>query len=308
MISCACPWLKWIEQRTPDPQIEGSSPFGHAKSMHRKKCSLRIDCDTKQGLETGVLKISELLFHLNIKASFFIVTGPFDYYLSISRIFTEKGFLKKLLHLNRSYLNLSSKNKINKIAIVEKILSHGHEVGLHGYSHFRWIRDFLKWTDETASIFFTKGVSDFKETFGYLPKFSAAPGWRMNFNLLQFQESFNFNFASDIRANEPFYPLSANGEILKTPQIPVTRPTLDEILIYRGKFPFTLENGDVYCAHAELEGMNYINIFQNFLEINLRNGCEFVKMSEILKPSELRTKKILLGAIKGRTGKIAVAK
>jgi len=96
--------------------------------------------------------------------------------------------------------------------------------------------------------------------------------------------------------------------ILKTLQIPVNVPTLDEIIISKNKFPFKLKNFDIYCAHAELEGINYLEDFRSLIEINLNNNCSFLPLGKIDFNFKIQSQSINEKKILGRTGCISKVK
>lgn len=299
-----CPWLNWIEQWTPDPQVEGSNPFGHEFFMSKKICGLRIDVDTKKGFFYGLPRLLKLLNDLDINATFFITTGPDDFLISFKRIFTEKKFLKKIWLLKKSYLKLFYYKKISNEQIINSLRESNHEIAVHGYSHFKWVKDYDKWSYSQKKEFFSKSYKTFLSKFSITPKISAAPGWRISEDILVYQEKYNFKYASDIRGKLPFYPKLKTGEILKTLQIPVNLPTLDEIIVLKKIYPFKLKNFDVYCAHAELEGINYLKDFKNFLEINLKNNCTFLPLGKINFNFKIQSLNLTKKKMPGRTGYI----
>jgi len=174
--------------------------------MEKKICGLRIDVDTNKGYYYGLPKILKLLKDFNICATFFITTGPDDFLISFKRIFTEKNFLKKIWQLKRSYIKLFYFQKVSEERIINMLNENDHEIAVHGYSHFKWVRDYSKWSYNQKKEHFIKSYKAFKSKFSSPPTISSAPGWRISEDLLFFQERYNFKYASDIRGNRPFYP------------------------------------------------------------------------------------------------------
>ena len=302
------PVAQWIEQRIPDPKIEGSSPFGHAKSMSTKKCYLRIDGDTYWGISTGIPRLLELLSDLKVSASFFLTTGGDDRWASLPRIVKENGFGKRILKLRSSYFKLPAKIKTPPFRkIAQNIISCGHEIGVHGYNHFHWIRDFKHLTPLRAINIIRQSKFAFKQRYGFTPPYTGAPGWRMSYTVLELQDELNFKFASDVRGDYPFLPKSSKGKILSTVQIPVNLPTLDEILMMEKSFPFTLSNHDIYCAHAEMEGADYISEFKQFIQLNLNQGCSFHLLGDYPISPPLAQCQLAFDKIPGRTGEVLIA-
>ncbi|MBN2363026.1 polysaccharide deacetylase family protein [candidate division WOR-3 bacterium] len=276
--------------------------------MHDKICCLRIDVDTKAGLKAGVPEILKTLARQSAKASFFLTTGPDDFAVSALRVFREKDFLEKIITLKSSYINLASGNQSSGLRkTAESILSDGHEIGLHGYSHFRWIAFF---NTEKSKFFFKRmlqGIDEFISSTGFSPSFSGAPGWKASVELLRMQDSLGFEFASDVRANAPFYPLTENGTRLKTLQIPVTLPTLDECLVSKISINPAFKDGDVYCAHAELEGIKYKYFFEKILRKNKNAGISFLPLSSLKERGKGEYRKIRTSSVPGRNNPLSVA-
>jgi undecaprenyl phosphate-alpha-L-ara4FN deformylase len=124
-------------------------------------------------------------------------------------------------------------------------------------------------------------MSAYASIFGELPRCSAAPGWRATKLTLSAQDRFGFEFASDTRGHEPFYP-EFDGEKLRTLQVPVTLPTLDELLI-RGEETLDLPRSGihVYCAHAEVEGLSRLDWFRSILREAIEKGGRIVPLTTV---------------------------
>ncbi|KQC14389.1 MAG: hypothetical protein APR63_05745 [Desulfuromonas sp. SDB] len=276
--------------------------------MSTKKCYLRIDGDTFWGISAGIPRLLELLSDLKVPASFFLTTGGDDSWASLPRIFRENGFAKRILKLRRSYLKPPAKIKtppFREIAL--NLISRGHEIGVHGYNHFHWIRDFKYLTPLRAINIIRQSKCAFKQRYGVTPPYTGAPGWRMSFPVLELQDELNFDFASDVRSAYPFLPKSSKGKVLSTVQIPVNLPTLDEILMTGGSFPFPLNNHDIYCAHAEMEGTGYFSEFKQFIQLNINRGCTFHLLSEYPLSPPLPQCQLAFDKIPGRTGEVLIA-
>jgi hypothetical protein len=96
---------------------------------------------------------------------------------------------------------------------------------------------------------------------------------------------------------------------MKTMQIPVTVPSLDEFISLGNPQALLAEevkNGDVYCAHAEFEGIGFAPLFERFLKTNIDRGYRFVPLSEIMSTTRnAPSSAITYRKVPGRTNLIA---
>jgi undecaprenyl phosphate-alpha-L-ara4FN deformylase len=166
---------------------------------------------------------------------------------------------------------------------INAIQEGNHELALHGFHHFRWQLHLKEWTIERIKREIESGRESFKLLTGGYPQAFAAPGWETSEPFFHAEDQFGFAYASDIRGGGPCYPL-VKGKRMQTLQIPVTVPTLDE-LIALGNAEELLDlqvgDGDVYCAHAEFDGITHLSLFARFLEERIQKGCAFVPLVEI---------------------------
>ena len=65
--------------------------------MIPRRVALKVDCDTEEGTRTGVPRLVEILAARGIRATFFFSLGPDRSGVAVKRIFTKKGFLRKML-------------------------------------------------------------------------------------------------------------------------------------------------------------------------------------------------------------------
>jgi len=251
-----------------------------------KVIGLRIDVDTIAGFRYGTIPLLDILKNHKIRATFCIVTG-YDNPLRASRRFlSESGFCRRVFSLRKS-LNHREFNFFAPTTrdIVKRIKNEGHELCPHGYHHFQWQNNLKKWSQERVSRELQNTIDAFNLLTGTKAHSFAAPGWVTSRNFFVSEERFHFVYASDTRGKTPFYPLF-NKKKINTLQIPVTLPTLDE-LISLGKpqsLPeITAKTGDIYCAHAEFDGISYRNLFEDFIEKQTSRGFTFTPLSEIKK-------------------------
>jgi undecaprenyl phosphate-alpha-L-ara4FN deformylase len=248
---------------------------------------LRIDVDTLYGLFRGVERLLPVLAELKIEATFFVPMGRDRMGRNAKRILGEKGLSPSLLRYLRIYpwqtlLNGTLRTPPHfaeaGAGMMLRMRREGHEVGLHSFDHYAWQNGISDYSPAEIEEDFRKCIMSYTGVFGALPRCCAAPGWRATEISLSTQEGFGFEYASDTRGKGPFYP-SINGRTLSTLQIPVTLPTLDELLLV-GRKSLALPDAQVhvYCAHAEVEGLSRLTWFRQFLEGARRDGTSIVPL------------------------------
>src|SRR4051812_7146470 len=117
--------------------------------MTPRRVALKIDCDTFEGTRNGLPNLLRLFDELKIRATFLFTLGPDTSGLAALRVFTQKGFLRKMLRSNAAalygprtmlYGTLLPAPMIGKklTAEIRAVGLAGHEVGVHGWDHVRW--------------------------------------------------------------------------------------------------------------------------------------------------------------------------
>jgi peptidoglycan/xylan/chitin deacetylase (PgdA/CDA1 family) len=162
--------------------------------------------------------------------------------------------------------------------------------------------------------------AEFRRVFGFDARTMGAAGWQANAKSLDAYDHAGFDYASDARGREPFFPRVA-GQVFSTLQIPTTLPTLDELL-GRREYPENrlietylkwLQPGrlNVMTVHAEIEGMAYLNWFRTFLDTLKAAGVEFVLMADearacLARRDQIPINDLIAGEVDGRSGTLAV--
>src|SRR5438132_976649 len=107
------------------------------------RLALKVDVDTYDGMRDGVPNFLNLFKRLNIRASFYIPFGPDASGRAVLRVFTKKGFLKKMFKTNALKLyGLKTMLRGTLLPapmigssfpdLVKAIKAEGHEIGIHG--------------------------------------------------------------------------------------------------------------------------------------------------------------------------------
>jgi peptidoglycan/xylan/chitin deacetylase (PgdA/CDA1 family) len=253
--------------------------------------------------------------------------GPDNSGKAIRRIFTKKGFLRKMLRTGAPsvygirtmlYGTLLPPPMIaSSFPYIIKSTEHmGHEVGIHCWDHVKW-HDLLPWMPKkTVAMELGQACAMFEDILGRRARTTAAPGWTVSEDSLEIQDAMALNYSSDARGTAPFYPVFA-GRRFKTLQIPTTLPTMDEIL---GENGITADNINdhylslirpglnVHTIHAELEGNVMAAVFIDLLQRLQDGGASFVTLAEAAATYDscAPDSALAMGELPGRAGLVAL--
>jgi peptidoglycan/xylan/chitin deacetylase (PgdA/CDA1 family) len=289
--------------------------------------ALKVDVDTYAGTRDGVPRLVSILERFGIKATFYFSMGPDNSGKAIRRIFTRKGFLRKMLR-TRAPAAYGLKTMLYGTLlpapliaaafpdILRKTAESGNEVGIHCWDHVKW-HDLLPWfPKQVTAMELGRAASQFESIFGRRATTTAAPGWTVSPDSLEVQDAMNLAYCSDSRGSHPFYPVMA-GRSFRTLQIPTTWPTMDEIL---GENGITIETVNthylslltpglnVHTIHAEMEGGLLADVFIDLIEKLLAAGTRFVTRAAAAEEfgRTARVCNLEMGELSGRAGDVAL--
>lgn len=292
--------------------------------------AVKIDVDTDRGTREGVLPLVRVCDRLEMPATFLFSLGPDNTGKAIRRIF-RPGFLKKVFRSNvagnygmRTLLNgtilpaphIGRRNE----GVMRAVAAAGYETGIHCYDHFQW-QDYLHVMPlERIREEFRRAMAEYERIFGNACPTAGAPGWQANGNSLTVYDEAGLAYGSDTRGTVPFAPV-CDGVRFRTPQIPTTLPTLDELL-GRPEYPEDelvptylrrLEQPGLHVLtiHAELEGMAYCAWFEQLLEQARGRDVRFVALGAVAEelnadPTGLPVCEVIQAPVDGRSGLLAV--
>jgi undecaprenyl phosphate-alpha-L-ara4FN deformylase len=265
------------------------------------RIGLRIDVDTFRGTKFGVPNLCRLLAKHSINASFFFSVGPDNMGRHLWRLL-RPTFLWKMLRTKAATLygwDILLKGTFwpgpligEKLGgIIHEAADAGHEIGLHAWDHYTWQAHIDNMDSKAIYGSLDKGVTLLTWILGRPPDCSAVPGWKSNDIVLREKGKFPFRYNSDCRGESIFQPV-VGGRELTQPQIPVTLPTYDEVV---GRNGVTDENYNehllslvkpnelnVLTIHAEVEGIAYLEMFEQFLNMSASRGISFVPLGSLL--------------------------
>jgi len=290
---------------------------------------LKIDVDTFRGTEDGVPGLLKVMRDRKVKGSFFFSLGPDNMGRHLWRLL-RPAFLKKMLRGNA--VKLYGMDILLKGTVwpgpdigrylrdtMRQAMDDGHEVGLHSYDHYLWQTHLAKARPDRLASQMGKATAAFERVFGTLPTISANPGWQLSKEWLEAKDGEPWLYHSDCRGRRAGLPV-LDGKVFKTLQIPTTIPTFDEVIgrsgvtesNYNSQLINRLRPGklNVLTVHAEVEGIAYASLFDDFLDASARAGVAIVPLRDIhqslLAQGPLPELNVKFDAIPGREGSLAI--
>ena len=295
--------------------------------MSSSVVALKVDVDTYAGTRDGVPRLLSILESFGIKATFYFSMGPDNSGKAIRRLFTRKGFLKKMLR-TRAPAAYGLKTMLYGTILPPPMIARsfpeilletekrGHEAGIHCWDHVKW-HDLLPWFPKPVTAMeLGKAGSQFEEIFGKRARTTAAPGWTVSPDSLEVQDAMELLYCSDSRGKYPFFPVMG-GRRFKTLQIPTTWPTMDEILGENGISAETINDHylsllapglNVHTIHAEMEGGILAAVFTDLLQKLTASGVSFITLAEVAREHAASAPacSIEMGELPGRAGDVAI--
>ncbi len=287
---------------------------------------LRIDVDTWRGTKIGVPQLCRVLKARGIRGTFFFSAGPDNMGRHLWRLLKPQ-FLLKMLRSNAPGLygwDILLRGTLWRGPLIAQGLPKpiaqaardGHEIGMHAWDHHAWQQRIEGAEKPLIDRWTRRAVQSLKRATGQTPMCAATPGWRTTDKVLWSRDEFGFRFASDCRGTHIFRPV-VKGRELKTPQIPNTLPTYDEVIgrdgindaNYNEFLISQIHPGalNVLTIHAEVEGIARAALFEEFLDLAASRGIGFVPLGSLLPaPQDIPRGKIVREDIKGREGWVGV--
>ena len=293
------------------------------------RVALKVDCDTAVGTREGIPRLLEIFAKRGIRATFFFTFGPDRSGVAARRVFTQPGFLKKMLRskaaslygfptvlygtlLPAPLIGAKCERQIREAGEA------GHETGVHGWDHVGWHDRLDSWDEAKVRAEYGKAHDAYRRIFGRAARASAAPGWRANAVSLAAEAERELLYTSNSRRGVPFFP-SAGGRDFTTLEIPTTLPTLDETLAWPslsgddaqlGYFRAAAAGTQVHTLHTEVEGRSKSRLFERILDAWVEDGVAFLRLEELARETLQRPESIPRRALSrvtlpGRGGTVA---
>lgn len=294
--------------------------------MSQPVLGLKIDVDTYDGLKDGVPRLLAALAGRGLRATFYVPGGPDHSGRAALRLFRQRGFAAKMLRTGglalygpRTALRgtlLPGVPMTRARAELRAVVAAGHELGVHGWDHVAW-HDAIDRAPYAAVVAGLERARDaLAEAAGQRPESAGAPGWHATFATLHAVDALGFRFASDTRGAGPFRPRLL-GYDFRTPQLPTTLPTLDEVarrgdrpdeLVARYRAWIAARPWNVLTAHAEVEGRLFLPFLEGLLDRLAADGVRTAPLGELAAalPADLPRSGVERGELPGRAGLVSV--
>lgn len=261
---------------------------------------LKLDIDTRRGLDQGLPPLLSLLKDEGVAASVYFTMGPDESGKAVRRVFTRKGFLKKMLRTNAAkmygwrtmlYGTLLPAPPVGEARpdLLKRTADEGHEIGLHAWSHVQWQDCLDSMSGAQIDLELDLAFDAWRKALGQgaSPAGFAAPAWKVNDTALRCLFKRPFSYISVTRGAEPVI-LRAGEDAAPFPELPTTLPTLDEILAWDGMtldkaFDFLAQAPvegrlNVYTLHTEAEGLALFGFFRRLLRRWKGDGHTFLRL------------------------------
>jgi undecaprenyl phosphate-alpha-L-ara4FN deformylase len=250
------------------------------------------------------------------------------------RVFTQKGFLRKMLKSGAGslygfptvvYGTLLPAPRIGERceAQIRSVAAQGHQTGVHAWDHVAWHDGLDRWNAEKVRDEVARAHAEYARILGTPARSSAAAGWTVNAASLEAEASVEprLLYTSNSRLGAPFFPKAA-GRVFGTIEIPSTLPTLDETLGWdelssdaaqldfyrravRGPRPT-----HVHTIHTEVEGRSRRRLFEAILDAWIADGASFPTLAEVAAEAlagreRVPERELTRTTLRGRGGTVA---
>jgi len=208
--------------------------------MLETPAAIRIDVDSTRDVAL-LPELLDLLLFLDVKATFFVTTGPDRLALNLFKYITDPRsairFVKSkpLRYGSHSLNGLLRKTHVETAypEVLVRVVKEGHEIGLHGYDHYAWVRNLRSMDEAKIKELISKGLEALKAVAGVDIRGFASPGFTVTNALLRAINALGFDYASDFKSNKPMSPFYPQTETKSDSvlQMPVSMDSIGELFI-----------------------------------------------------------------------------
>ena len=259
--------------------------------MSERVLGLKVDVDTRRGMEEGVPALLSLLDRFRCSAAFFLSFGPDNSGKAVYRMVRHPRFLFKMVRTNAPGLYgirtalYGTLLKAPMIAsafpgLCREIEARGHEVEFHAWDHRAWQDALPRKASGWIHEWFSRGVASYAECLGHAPRAFGAPAWLLTEAAVAEVAKRPWEYLSCTRAAAPFV-LAGTG----LPEIPSDLPCLEETGGRKGTArileALAPAGTHVLPVHAEVEGGILRDAFVEILRGAAERGYRIAALSEI---------------------------
>jgi peptidoglycan/xylan/chitin deacetylase (PgdA/CDA1 family) len=253
---------------------------------------LKVDVDTRRGMEEGVPSLLSALSSAGVPATFFLSFGPDNSGKAVFRMVRSPRFLFKMIRTNAPGLygmKTALYGTVLKAPMIAKafpglcreIEAGGHEVELHAWDHRAWQDALPEKEERWIREWLDRGLSAYEGCMGHPPRAFGAPAWLLTEPAVAVLADFPWEYLSCTRATSPFL-LKGTGKV----ELPSDLPCLEEAGGPGGaeKILSVLSAGGIHVlpVHAEAEGGIWRAAFAAILRGAAELGYRVAPLSEIV--------------------------
>ncbi len=266
--------------------------------MSGRVLGLKIDVDTRRGMEEGVPALLSLLDRFGCRAAFFLSFGPDNSGKAVYRMVRHPRFLFKMVRTNAPGLYgirtalYGTLLKAPMIAsafpgLCREIEARGHEVEFHAWDHRAWQDALPRKGRDWIREWLSRGIAAYASCLGHAPRAFGAPAWLLTGAAVAEIAAHPWEYLSCTRAAAPFL-LAGTG----LPEVPSDLPCLEETG-GRGGVGRILDalapaGTHVLPVHAEVEGGILRDAFAEILRGAAERGYRIAALSEIAAEARRR--------------------
>ncbi|MBF0617694.1 MAG: polysaccharide deacetylase family protein [Nitrospirae bacterium] len=245
----------------------------------------------------------DVLERYGIKATFFPVMGP-DTVSSHTKKFSQKGYIKRIMTMNPLKMLAGFgplfflRGKLLPLKyvgsghpeILKKIISAGHELGLHSYNHAQWANQWPNLPDTYIEEELKRAGDEYRKVFKKDCRLWGSPNWRTSEYLYHLLDKNGSRYTSNTRGNSPFSP-KYGDRVYKTVEFPISMPALHELIqtgIRKQDTPKIFEkcltsDYNQWVIHCYYEGILEKEMFENVLKHLMEKGCTFYTFEQFFE-------------------------
>lgn len=253
--------------------------------------ALRVDVDFPVGLRRAVPKFLDDLAELEMRATFFVVTGRSRTRRALKRL-GERGYLRRLSRLgigailrrlgptlgrSEGFLESAEARRV-----LVRIVAEGHGLAVHGHDHAWWADHVWSAPDDELEAEIARAFAALQAVTG--PRVSAwgSPNWRSTAAVLRALARRAVPYFSECFGSRPFVTLDERGCEIPIPHLPITLPSLESLMLADGLDARAAlaalfarrrpEQVDVLCVHDYYEGLLRPGLFRALLSACRERG------------------------------------
>ena len=259
--------------------------------MLETPAAIRIDVDSARDVAL-LPRLLDLMELLDIKGTFFITTGPDRTALNLFKYIAHPRAYSKFFKSRPLRFGFQSFNGLFRATSVEDscgevlatISERRHEVGLHGYDHYRWTNTLQDMNDAVIKELISKGIKTLETVTKARIRSFASPGFAVTDGLLRAIDSFCFDYSSDFKGvapAPPFYP-KIGAEDAKILQVPVSMDSIGELFAQGFTEEDVRSKIRISTTIGHKEGLPFVMLIHPAYEV----GCKMKLLTSVLR--ELR--------------------